>query len=234
MKKLGTFLFWVFTINLIWIWVLWPQKGVYKLNNLPAFGKNPVKPIHEPLIKLAHNKGTKEKPKYDPFCSGFVIDANYALTAAHCISTQKGSLQKKPIRVLEADDTDTKVTAIPAAINNRLDVGLIKGDFSKFALYRVDFYNLMHINNPSSEGYLACGFPYGQRRVTCVPFYPRTNVYFSIGGSSFLIPGMSGGPVLDLEHGVVIGINIAMGNGLAFVAPTTGALGAFGIEPKRK
>jgi hypothetical protein len=56
-------------------------------------------------------------------------------------------------------------------------------------------------------------------------------VGFSIAGRGFLIPGMSGGPVIDVKHGTVLAVNSAATNGFVLVAPVMGILGSFGIEP---
>ena len=77
--------------------------------------------------------------------------------------------------------------------------------------------------------YSACGFPYLQNKITCSDFTPISNYGFSIRGIGHLIPGMSGGPVL--RDDVVIGVNSAMIEGGALIAPVAGSLGMFNIEP---
>lgn len=195
------------------------------VDNLPVYGKMPnKKPKFPPIVKLA--RGGK------PFCTAFVIDANYALTAAHCISTTGGRLQSAPIQIFLENDFDTKVLALAAAVNNRMDAGLIKGDFSNFFLLKPEFYEYTIISkfDPSDE-FRTCGYPWGQKHLTCVPFFPRTNFGFAIAGQGFMLPGMSGGPLIHRQTGRVVGINIAMGDGWAFVSSTMGLLGAFKIEP---
>lgn len=191
--------------------------------NLPAYGTFSPKTewVHHGLIKLSRDGGA--------FCSAFVIDDKYAMTAAHCLDAGLGlGLNRKPLNILLENGTDSGVVATPVGMNNRVDVGLIMGDFSKFIPYRVDFYGFSPTNKFGD--YRTCGYPYLQNKVTCTVFKPQGNSGFSLVGSGFLIPGMSGGPVIDIANGYVMGVNSAMGNG-AYIAPTLGALGTFGIEP---
>lgn len=219
------FAFVVLLLNLAIFFWLWPEPGIDKVDNLPIYGKNPKQTaMYDPIVKLAK--------KGDPFCTAFVIDANYALTAAHCISDAGGNLRGGTVQILLFDDMNSGVIAKPVAVNNRVDAGLVRGDFSNFKLLQVDFYEYSILTEYSTEDkFEACGYPYGQRYLTCTPFYPRSNSGFAIAGHSFLIPGMSGGPLINTRTGRVVGINIAMGHGWAYAASTLGLLGAFGIEP---
>lgn len=196
-------------------------KSVVVEPDLPKLGTPPSDPQYDPIIKLAI--------KDDAFCSAFVIDANYALTAGHCIDNGFGGMLEDEIQIQLEDGTDSKITAKAVGINNRTDVGLIKGDFNKFQFLIVNFYTFPI--NVREGDYVTCGYPYGQKRLTCVRFVPVNNSYFAIAGKGFLMPGMSGGPMIDLNTGVVLGVNISVGEGLVNAASTIGSLGAFGIEP---
>lgn len=192
----------------------------YREANLPKYGQfSSSKAQYQPFVQLARVSDGRA------FCSAFVIDSNYALTAAHCVDPGK----RYGIRpILDAPKLliDTGFRAV--GINNRIDVALIMGDFSNFKNLRADFYGFTPTNSPAA--YQACGFPYLQKKLTCTRFIPRGVAGFTLAGAGFLIPGMSGGPVLDMKHGHVIGINSSMGNA-AHIAPILGSLGAFGIEP---
>lgn len=191
--------------------------------DLPKFGTVPKQPTIHPIVKLAY-----ESTPDDPFCTAFVIDANYALTAAHCLTNERGRLNKETLKILnEKDEVVTEAKAVGA--NNRMDVGLIKGDFNKFQIFLVDFYNFPLMSRAGK--YLTCGYPYGQRHLTCVPFIPVQNTYFDISGKGYIVPGMSGGPMIDVANNIVLGVNVSVGPGLVNVASVIGVLGAFGIEP---
>lgn len=162
------------------------------------------------------------------FCSAFVVDGNYAITAAHCVDKNYG-LDKTPINIHDQFGKDTGIVAEAVAMSNRIDVALVKGDFKNFKRLNVDFYGFTPTNKPGQ--YQTCGFPGLQNKVTCTSFFPLSNEGFYIAGRGFLIPGMSGGPVYDTQNEVVIGVNSAAGSGVVLVAPVLGMLGAFGVEP---
>jgi hypothetical protein len=193
--------------------------------DLPAFGtQGNINPQHYAIVQLGRDD--------DTFCSAYVADANYIITAGHCISGNDGHLNRKPLQIFDRNGKNTGIIATPVGLNNRVDVGLIKGDFRNFETLPTDFYGFTPTN--SYGVYQTCGFPYLQNKITCTNFVPKSNDGFTLSGNGFLIPGMSGGPVYDSKNKVVIGVNSAMGRGSALIAPTLGLLGAFGIEPKTK
>ena len=193
---------------------------------IPQFGKIANQKISmKAIIKIAKVDDIK-----DPFCSGFVIDENYIATATHCIKGSFSGPTSDKLAILDEWGNDTGARGMAVAVNDRVDVGLIQGDFKKFDRLKVNFYNY-NVPRSSLDVFSACGYPYLQNKLTCTYFFPQTNVGFSIAGQGFLIPGMSGGPVINLKTGKVVGINSAMGDGYVYVAPTLGMLGAFGIEP---
>lgn len=195
---------------------------VQSSDELPKYGTPPKNPQLAPIIKLADKDD-------DMFCTAFVIDANYALTAAHCLVDDSGEMTTDEIHILKEDDTDTKVRAKPVGVDLRMDVGLIRGDFNNFKFLAVNFYSFS-IAEVKAE-YYAFGYPAGQKHLSIIPFYPEANNDFFIAGKGFLIPGMSGGPLVDVTHKVVVGINSSVDKGVVNFASPIGALGAFGIEP---
>lgn len=200
-------------------WMLPSSKGVSKLPNLPVFGTNPSNPQYSPNIKIFQNdKG---------ICSAVVIDAKYALTAAHCLAGLG-----LHYNVVDEYGKDTKTVVLGAAINERLDIALLYGDFNNFKFAKLNFTSAPYMEGTGS--YQTCGFPYLQKGLTCVPFIPRSNSTFQLTGIGFVIPGMSGGAVYDVTSQSVIGVNSSAGLNFISVTPTLGVLGAFGIEPERK
>lgn len=197
------------------------EKGTEVIRGLPKYGKLTKGTLNPILRVLINGQG---------HCTAFVIDDNYAMTAAHCLRSDN---------FFEGLDKTSKFSAITemgeiqleaAAINNRIDVGLYKGDFRNFKKLIPDFASF-EIENPK-DFFVACGYPYSQRVLTCTHFVPAYNIEFYIAGSGMLIPGMSGGPVINLRTGAVIAVNSAAGNGAFMVSPVLGSLGAFGIEPE--
>lgn len=182
--------------------------------------KNKLDAKYKPIIRLKNKNST--------FCTGFVIDGSYAITAAHCLVDKDGFLTKKEIQVFSDIDEDTKVTAVAAGIYTRLDQGLIKGDFTNFIpmpiAAEVDgFMVAPHL--------VSCGFPSGQKRIFCTPFIVQKREVFETLGLGTVYPAMSGGPIFEQETGVAVGLNTASSEeGLAVGNSIIGILGAFGIE----
>lgn len=194
----------------------------YVRGGLPKYGTSPSNPKHSAIIQLHRNgKG---------FCSAVVIDANYALTAAHCVVDDFfGNVDHTQIVIKDASGNDTGTVAKVAASHGRIDIAMLIGDFNNFHVIEPDFYEFSPTNALSR--YSACGFPGLQNKVTCTNFVPTHNDGFSIAGKGFLIPGMSGGPVIDIINRKLIAVNSAAStNGTVLVAPVLGILGAFGVE----
>lgn len=172
----------------------------------------------EPIVHLADEKGKA-------FCTAFVVDANYAVTAAHCIN-EGGKLPKENLKIL--DESGKEVGIVRAVgFHNRSDLGLLKGNFKKFLPLPVNFYTSgFQVVKPMA----ACGFPYGQHKLICNMFVPMGSESFTVKGRGFLVPAMSGGPVIDVELGVAVGVNYAVGDDYSYVRPLQGFLGVFGLD----
>jgi Trypsin-like peptidase domain len=155
-------------------------------------------------------------------CTAFVVTNKYAITAAHCVTDENGSIERSLLQVRSLD-LKTPLTYVRAAsMNSRADLAVVTGDFSKFqhAMINRDGYF------GSVGPYTTCGFPWGDTPPICTPFVPSANFYFGIQGSGALFPGMSGGPVVDLGSGKIIGLNQLVQNGVVVIAPLTGIFGA--------
>lgn len=184
------------------------------------FGENPSEPLYNPIIKLADKKGKA-------FCSAFVIDANYAVTAGHCVGGIEDELNKEDLRVILDSGQDAGIKVKAMGYTHRVDLGLIMGNFNKFKPLRADFINFRS-NVPVV---MACGFPFCQKQLICNPILPQKNDVFYVDAMGYMVPGMSGGPVIDVKTGEAIGLNSASGEGVVKFTPLQGLLGAFhGLE----
>jgi hypothetical protein len=161
-------------------------------------------------------------------CTAFVIDGQYALTAAHCLVDEDGNLSKETMTISDLNDNATGVFALPVAIDQYQDVGLIKGNFKDFNTAKVDFSGKvvkqgMHLKS--------CGFAAGQKELFCVDLIQVGNQgfeYATVGPPIF--KGCSGGSVIEVNSGLIIGVNSAVSEHLIVIGPVVGILQTFGIE----
>lgn len=192
---------------------------------LPKYGTftNEAK-TNEAIIRLKDSKG-------EFFCSAFVIDDNYAATAAHCLERDFNSIFHSflPEDIIVSDylGNDTKIRARAAAINTRMDYGLVKGNFKNFNHLDLD----LRLEGVYKQPMLvSCGYPLNQKGLYCVPVYPVRNSYFHIAARGMIYPGMSGGPVIDPKTNKVIAVNSAVSEDTVLLAPIIGLLSSFGVE----
>jgi hypothetical protein len=193
---------------------------IYTQRIYPAFVRLKVKPTHN---------------NPDGFlCSGTVISNKYVLTAGHCLLDDKGFLRKdveiESLQARNIDDPQVDLqTAMPIGINMRADYGLIKGDFLEYDQMKIDASPDFQNNVKSSP--VTCGFPWGSKKWTC---YGTGGVVFEhsvLVVQGLLYPGMSGGPVIDMERNTVIAINSAtMPQGYIRITPLVGLFETMGVE----
>lgn len=209
-----------------------PVYNMQKLDKLPKFGDfaktEPV--IFSPVVLLLDEEGK-------PFCSGTVIDNNYVLTAAHCLTDQDLRMSKEIIYIASNQDVDIKTKAKAVAIDVSLDFGLVKGDFRDYEIMPSSFTTFLHL---SKGPFVACGFPLGQKTLICEPIVNLVPHDFKYVAYDQLVQGMSGGPVLDLsgELPTVVAVNTAVDGDInsrpssnIILSPIMGLLGDFEIEP---
>lgn len=180
------------------------------------------------VIRLHNQEG-------DFFCTGFVISNEYALTAAHCIDDSNifgTSLTPNLITIKSSENAPTGIEARAAAMDQRRNIGLLRGNFTNFAKTRI--YEGMLRITPGLTVFAACGFPGGQSAYTCSQFQVVGTYFFMIAGYGLLYPGMSGGPVFDQLSGTVVGINSRVSTEVAIITPLIGALAGFGIEKEKE
>lgn len=172
------------------------------------------------------------------FCTGTVISDDYVLTAAHCLMDHEGLfklpvISKRPIMVISMKDPKgnyLKVEGRAAAVNNRADYALIKGNFKDFTHVNLMWHadSVMQV----SPHLVTCGFPYGAEPV-CYPINPAGlspyyDGFFAQGASIYA--GMSGGPVIDLQNHAIFAVNSAVLPGGILISPLIGIFASLGIE----
>lgn len=175
---------------------------------------------HPSIIRLNNPEGFF-------FCTGFVIDNNYAMTAAHCVLNSIGYIKNDDIIISDQYSMPTTVIAHAVAVDRYLDIAFIKGDFSKFEFKPVDFYGKYFKRGMIMQ---SCGFPAGMYFLYCTELQHVGNYNFQYrtnGGPIF--KGCSGGPVIDPESGYVIGVNSAVSQDNVIIAPVIGSLESAGL-----
>lgn len=129
------------------------------------------------------------------------------------LSTKQPTMYK----VFDIYGNDTNVIAMALDGDSNRDFGIIMGDFKKFNKLpiRTDFVVKLGDNLRS------CGFAGGRYPAICIDFKAAGQLNFYYAGKSMIVPGMSGGPVVN-ENGEVVGINSRVQDGASLMAPTHG------------
>lgn len=156
------------------------------------------------------------------FCSGVVISNTQVLTAAHCV-VHAGFFAMavtERVEIRAEDGHSLGLFAKLAAANPRMDLAILEGNFELFdkqavevdpAAIEASFLHSKHLQ--------ACGYPAGGA-LSCTPVKNSQHMNFGFQADGFLYPGMSGGPVMDLETGKVIGVNTAVFDSHIYLSPT--------------
>lgn len=164
-----------------------------------------------------------------PHCSAFVIDATHALTAEHCVVTS-GVFFDLPMPTINAfNDDDTVMKSglvVTHARDPRIDLALLTGDFS-------DHLNLTHdprgIHLDKEDQFIACGFPYVTKELVCSKIKPYENYGPMYKAQGYIVFGFSGGPVINITKGLVVGVNTALTDDFIVITPITGIRGFFSL-----
>ena len=160
-------------------------------------------------------------------CSGVVIDANYALTAAHCVR-QTTPFIDRDILIKDIDDNETNTIAVAIAADPDRDVALVKGNFEDFQSYNADFKG-SHVYTGMIMR--SCGFPANQKKLFCVDFILSGNENFQYKATGApIFRGMSGGPVFSTASNYIVGVNSGVSNTNIIISPLVGALEEMGLK----
>lgn len=141
----------------------------------------------------------------DGSCTGTVVSPTKVLTAAHCITNYVN--EYKVVSIVNSEKKFLVVDAKLIMVNKDEDIAILGGDFSEFNSIKID---------PNPENDLAvnpnfnavnCGFAYGGRFV-CYKMNQVGKLGPLISAVGQMYQGMSGGPVIDLNSGHILGINL--------------------------
>lgn len=200
------------------------------MDQLPAFEESDFESqndLMEPPILGLYFQDEKGVLRFH--CTAFVVSNIYAITAAHCLENARGNLTVDNIYIYNLELVNTGIVGHAASMNSRGDFGAILGDFHNFRKLRVsNAYGFGGHKGPFG----ACGFPWGSLPLVCQSFEPAAPYYDKVMGHGFLTPGMSGGPVIDLETSDVVGVNVEVHEGFVAISPVIGIWGALRIERK--
>lgn len=199
----------------------------YDFTVAPNLGKymevhNDLDAPYESIIRIKDHTGQF-------VCTGFVIDGQYAVTAAHCVTDDHGRYSKEIYTIYNSKDQFVSFANAVGA-SRRMDYAVIRGNFKRFE--RTLIASSENAMLPKSV-YISCGYPMGQKQVYCVPLLTQSLYAFQVIGYGSLYPGMSGGPVVDPQTNTVVGLNSAMTpgpNSMMVISPLVGLLGAFNLD----
>lgn len=192
------------------------EEQVYTTPDMPDYSVNQdytSERLYGAMVRLETTDG-------EFFCSGTVISDDYVLTAAHCLMEHglgAGMTQKKIY--IKAEGQVVPSIGVAAALNQRADYALVKGDFSTHSRARI----LLQPRQILGLGYIimSCGFPWGAGD-TCYQASDLVPYYASIMGRGIMFPGMSGGPVIDAQSGTVFAVNTGVSGNYVIFAPLVG------------
>lgn len=201
---------------------------IYRTSDLPTFNE-----VQDYRLNTYLSMVRLENKEHGFFCSGAVISDDYVLTAAHCLMEEGvfPDMNREEINVVSIP-TPTGATktiaAHAAALNNRADYALIKGDFREFT--KIKILAKPNMTNQLKGPIVTCGFPWGAESVcyntggVLVPYFER----YRLEGR--LYPGMSGGPVIDMVTGSVLAVNTAVMDGGIAISPLIGLFQTLGVQ----
>ncbi len=188
------------------------HKGIYN-------PKPPTNPLYSGIIRITNFKSS---------CSAVVIDDNYALTAAHCVTGTMGGMLKDDYAVIDENYRYTGVYSNAMAIDNSTDLAILVGDFRQFSRFKVDFEG-KSIKKIKDMTTVACGYPL-TGSLFCSETKLTGNFLFRLTAKEGIgLPGSSGGPVFN-DNLEVIGVMSAVTPMGLLYAPVLGADASFSIK----
>jgi hypothetical protein len=152
------------------------------------------------------------------FCSGVVVSSTKIITAAHCLAPTPFDVEAPTLEVRTASNVPLGITAQILAFDPINDLGVLYGNFTMLNKHEA-ISGAVEINEAFKTHKIAiCGYPQAGR-FTCSPLTDARNFLLGFSTLGFAYPGMSGGPVLDLTTGKVIGVASTVSNDRVLLAP---------------
>lgn len=165
----------------------------------------------------------------NPHCTAFVISDTLAVTAEHCVQAPVLFFTVPLKKVNALDDNNNIIKSdlnVRHTSDERIDIALLEGDFSDHERLSHD---PNHINLESDDEYLSCGYPYGTKELVCSKIRPYENYMHMYKAKGYIVYGFSGGPVINITKGVVVGVNSAISEDFIIITPLTGIRGLFNL-----
>lgn len=166
------------------------------------------------------------------FCSGTVISDHLILTANHCIQEAPEGYS------ISVRGSDRKNVGVYAKVKSRHpmpDYALLSGNFKRFqhATIQTNAATINEVFLNKQSKLVTCGFPYGgDLQCDVITDVHRYVFYFS--AQAYLYPGMSGGPVFDLDTNTIIAINQAVSEREAIFSPLVSLWDCLRVAPPKK